>query len=385
MPRGPVLKVVGSDGTGDGETRRVIRPIRGESCCVRLAGPPQLIVQGWADRGLWDAIRLRTSLVVYRLGGHPELPSSCQSHADSPSFMLTEARVADRITAGKLELSYYWDPQSDPPKRLEHPKVAPGDTGVAATAAFHDAFFGDRLRLTMGPLVLSHRYARLRGRSNYQGLPGVFDLRETDNRLEVRPGESITINTIENVALDGSLGAITLPRLTHATAGLVLSTSYIDPFWRGVLVLNLANQTKKRIEIRFGERIAQTFFYDLDGEALPDKFRNEFAQKSHHYGLDWDRVEHGGNPFPLRKGAVPSRLQAEVERFGRVLFNRLTAAGLTGVVLLGLIFAAGQASDKVGKIDGLEKRVTTLERQQAVAKERERSLREVVESVRKRR
>lgn len=297
--------------------------------------------------------------------------------------MLTEDRVAEFISAGRIELSYHWNPGRTPPELLERPEVVPSDSDSPAARAFREGFFGDRLRLTMGPLVLSHRYARMRGRSNFRDLPGVFDLRESENRLEVRPGESITINTIENVALDGSLGAITLPRLTHATAGLVLSPSYIDPFWRGVLVLNVANHTGKRVEIQFGERIAQTFFYELDGEPLPEGFRNAFAQKSHHYGLDWKRIEDGGNPFPLRKGAIPSRVQSELERAGRVVFNRLTAAGLTAFVLLGLIFAGGGAWNKVGKIDDLEKRVSALERQQAGSRERERSLRETVDSIRR--
>lgn len=299
--------------------------------------------------------------------------------------MLTEDRVAELITAGRMELSYHWDPRKKPPEFLEQPEVAPGDSDASATRAFRDGFFGDRLRLTLGPLVLSHGYARLRGRSNYRDLPGVFDLRETEDRLEVLPGENITINTIENVALDGSLGAITLPRLTHATAGLVLSPSYIDPFWRGVPVLNLVNQTRKRIEIRFGERIAQTFFYELDGEPLPEAFRNAFARKSHHYGMDWQRVEDGGNPFPLRKGPVPSRFQSELERVARVTFSRATALGITGLVLIGLIFGVGQAWDKVGKIDDLDKRVAALERQQVASREREHSLREALDSVRRRR
>jgi hypothetical protein len=298
--------------------------------------------------------------------------------------MLTEDRVANFIALGRLELTYYWDPRGNPPTRLEHPEVVPAEAEAGATRAFRDGFFGDRLRLTLGPLVLSHRYARLRGRANYRGLPGVFDLRESQNRIEIRPGESITINTIESVSLDGSLGAITLPRLSHATAGLVLSPSYIDPCWRGVLVLNLINQTRKPIEIRFGERIAQTLFYEVDGEPLPDGFRNEFARKSHHYGLDWERVEGGGDPFPLRKGPVPSRFQSELERVARVVFNRATAFGVTGLVLLGLIFAVGQRWDKVDKVDDLETRIGTLERQQAASRERERSLREAIDSVRRR-
>lgn len=299
--------------------------------------------------------------------------------------MLTEDRVADLIARGRIDLSYHWDPRSGAPALLEQPKVDAGEPGLPSTQVFRDAFFGDRLRLTMGPLVVSHRYARLHGRSNYRGIPSVYDLRETDGRLEIRPGESITINTIENVRLDGSVGAITLPRLTHATAGLVLSPSYIDPFWHGVLVLNLVNQNRKSIEIRFGERIAQTFFFELDGPPLPDSFARDFESKSHHYGMSWARIEDGGDPFPLRKGPVPSRRRAQAEQIGRLVFNRLTAAGLGVVVIAGVLIGFGQLSEKVSRIDDLEQRVTVVERKLAVSRERERALREAVGSIRRQR
>src|SRR4051794_12619265 len=128
--------------------------------------------------------------------------------------MLTEDRLADMMRRGEISLRYHWDPRQQPPALLPDLAVDPADVDRPATQAFRTNFFGDRLGLTLGPLILSHRYARLRGRKNFQDFPAVFDLRETGDRIVIRSGESLTVNTIEHVTLGGSLAAITLPRLT---------------------------------------------------------------------------------------------------------------------------------------------------------------------------
>jgi deoxycytidine triphosphate deaminase len=288
--------------------------------------------------------------------------------------MLTYERVAELLQQEELRVNYYWDPTADPPTRLNQPEVAIEDNANPATVAFRAAFFGDRLGLTLGPLILSHRYRTLRGRSNYRDVAGVFDLRETDNRAVLRKGESITINTIEDVALGGSLAAVTLPRLTHATAGLVLSPSYIDPHWAGILVLHLVNLSGKELELRFGERIAITRLYQVVGPPLDETFRRRFAQKSHHYGLGWARVEGGGDPFPLRKGPPPARMQLTLPGLTRRMAAMLGATGITALGVAAALIEYGRLSGKVDRIEPLERRVQSLETEDATLRERVREL-----------
>jgi dUTPase len=269
--------------------------------------------------------------------------------------MLAESRLLELMASGEFRLTYHWDPRQQPPDQLAVPEVSADDAAQPAAQAFRTAFFGDRLGLTLGPLVMSHRYAKLRGRKNFRDMAGVFDLRETDNRIELRPGESVTVNTIENVTLGGSLAAVTLPRLTHATAGLVLSPSYIDPHWQGVLVLHLVNLAGHRLELRFGERIAVTRIYEIAGPPLDDQFRARFAEKSHHFGLSWARVLNGADPFPLRKGPPPTRLRPEaIAGATRKTAAALAAGGFTLLFFLGLIYQYGRLSNRVDETVQLE-------------------------------
>lgn len=276
--------------------------------------------------------------------------------------MLTQPRLESLIRGDALEITYYFDPFAIPPSELSSPDVEPDRADSEATQAFHRLMFGERLGLTAGPLVLSHTHPRVRGRKRYKSFAGVYDLRETGGQIELKPGESITINTIERVRLDGSLAAIILPRLTHATAGVVLTPSYIDPHWDGVLVLHLANVSRQAHTLRFGEAVAVCRFYKIDGEALDEEFRRRFAEKSHHHGQSWSRLlTSDADPFPMRKRATLREALADrTIRLARSGAIKLAGAGIGVLAVLGMAIGYGKLTDQLGRLDSVDDRVESL-------------------------
>lgn len=283
--------------------------------------------------------------------------------------MFTLAAIEDLVRNGAISVAYRWDPAGQPPDEQEYPLVDPDQPTRAATRAFERAYFGDRLGLTLGPLVFSHSPLHNgKGRVQWRGFESVYDLRESSGSINLQPGESVTVNTIENVGVDGAHAALILPRLTHATAGLILTPSYIDPCWQGLLSLNLVNISRRPYTLRFGERIAICRFYQIVGEPLGDEFRRQFAEKSHHYGISWERIESSdADPFPFRKrhtGRIPFPDRAlKVASSG---WGKLAAAGVTAVVVAGLLFGAGKEAAKLDRVSQVDQREQALARTVAV-------------------
>lgn len=208
-----------------------------------------------------------------------------------------------KVAKGQITLRYAFSPTSDgiPTRLIDNPSVDVADAANPATKAFEAAFFGDRVGISMGPVVYSHRYPTRSGRQQFKHRAFCFDLRET-GAIDIAPGESLTISSIEQISLDGSTAATILPRLSLATAGVVVSATYIDPYWDGILQLHVINQASAPVTIRFGERIAICRFYPVIGGPVPAQQQKDFPRKSHHYGLNWAKIlDTDYDPQPLRK------------------------------------------------------------------------------------
>jgi len=272
--------------------------------------------------------------------------------------VLTSEALLQRISSGEVGIIYSFDPFTSLPETiLPGVSVDPSKPQSRATEIFERLFFGDRLSLTLGPLVLSHTYGWRRGRRRYKGRPGIFDLRESNGKIIIQPGESVTVNSNEQVTLGGHTAALTLARLSHATAGLVLAASYIDPHWDGLLVLQMTNCSSRPFELSFGEKFAVTRFYDVTG-SLPPDFQRHFARKSHHYGLSWDRIlASDADPFPLRKQPVPGVLRSSdwtIKEIAGRYVKELAVGGFTlAVIGSGLIYV-GRLQDQLSQLTNLE-------------------------------
>lgn len=204
-------------------------------------------------------------------------------------------------------MSYAFDTRVDPPLPLsEADQAVDFETPTTATHCFESAFFADRLSVTLGPIVMSHARAHPgRRRVRFKNHRDIFDLRKGDGTIRIRPGELLTVQSVESFELNGGCGAFLLPRLSLATVGIVAIPSYIDPHWNGILEFAVTNLSSQSFDLRFGEKLAHLWFYEL-GDEVPAEVAHAFAQKSHHYGMAWSRIlESDAEPVPLRK--APSR------------------------------------------------------------------------------
>lgn len=193
--------------------------------------------------------------------------------------------------------------------------------------------------------MFSHRRTQPGGRVRFKGRKGTVDLTKSPNKIVVEPGELLTVQTIERVRLGRGIAALILPRLTLATAGLHVASSYIDPGWDGVLQLSLVNSSSRPYELCVGEQIAVCRFYRTSSP-VSEEHTQLFPQKSHHFGLTWARVlDTDNDPMPLRKQPVARRdlahLVSQVRGAWRYIVSAVGVAAVVGV----LLWLGGRSAD----------------------------------------
>ena len=298
--------------------------------------------------------------------------------------MTSQSLTADLVTRGEVRISYEFDISTRPVSRLQPPQsVDFSNESSVATKTFLSSFFGDRLGVHLGPLVFSHTYERKRGRVNFKDQKSIFDLRATDGRIAIMPHEGMTVSSIENIALQASTACIILPRLTLATAGLLVCTTYIDPYWEGILQLFIENTTPHPYELSFGERIAICRFYTVLGTPQSPEAQRRFAQKSHHFALNWTKIlDSDADPHPLRKKPLKDswsdRLQRGVINFGQKYWVILIGTGALTVLALvgGWLVSYGSLTERLKDVTDLK---TIVKRTEAAASELNATVSRLVE------
>lgn len=274
------------------------------------------------------------------------------------TLVFTKEGVNERLQTEEIKISFDLDPRAAsatlwPESKFVDPKEVDADLYKFYSAAF----FGDRLGLHLGPIVRSHTYAKLSGRVQFKHQDYHFDLRATNNQFEIMPGESVTVNTLEYIALKGTVAATILPRLTLATSGLEVIPSYIDPWWQGILQLCITNVSAFPHTLTIGEKIAVCRFYEVTPPASNNT--DAFAVKSHHYGHNWRRVLTTDEVTnPIRKKAIP--LKARVFNLKIALTNALAQVNVIfgatfGVLAIGAIVSWASFQSKAERLDDLTK------------------------------
>ena len=95
----------------------------------------------------------------------------------------------------------------------------------------------------------------------------------------LHPGSLVLVPTLEWVTLPPTLQGVVTARSSWAREGLnIASASIINPKYRGIITLELANFGEIPISLRPGLRIAQVALYELDRrdasiDDAPDKAR----------------------------------------------------------------------------------------------------------------
>ena len=178
-----------------------------------------------------------------------------------------------------------------------------GNRESQATKNFNLNFFGDRLKITLGPIVKSLNIEDSKEREKYKfkDMDSCYDLRKNGNTFIIKPQEAILVGTNERIKVSEEIGAYIFPRLTNVDAGLIYIPSYIDPCWNGILQAVIYNVSMYEHTLKIGEGISICRFYKLS-DSVDDKHREIFTTKSHHYGQAWNTILlEDKEPFPVKK------------------------------------------------------------------------------------
>ncbi len=161
--------------------------------------------------------------------------------------------------------------------------------------------YSDRLKLTIGPLIKVLNKKSIKKKYRYKNFHDCYDLRKSNNKYELEPGESIVVLTNERIKLNGKYACLISPRISMSDVGIVVTTAYVDPYYNGIMRLHITNLSDKRYELTFLETIAQCFFFELS-DSVSEKFKDEFPFKSVFYGNTWTGILNSDrNPFPTKK------------------------------------------------------------------------------------
>lgn len=169
--------------------------------------------------------------------------------------------------------------------------------------------YSDRLKLTMGPIIKILNKKAINPKYRFKGMINCYDLRKSDDKYIINPGESIIVLTNEKVELNGKYACLIVPRISLSDVGIVVTTAYVDPFYYGLMRLHLSNLSDKAYELTTLESIAQCFFFELS-EEVPEMYKEHFSEKSVFFGQTWNGILNTGRkPFPTKKDS------ASIDRF----------------------------------------------------------------------
>lgn len=200
-----------------------------------------------------------------------------------------------------------------------------------------DNLYSDRLKLTMGPVVKMLNNKRVKKKNRFKGYKDCYDMRTSDNKILINPGESIIILTNERIKLNGEYACLIVPRISLTDVGIVVSTAYVDPFYDGLLRLHLTNMSNKAYELKTLESIAQCFFFELSSNAS-SKYKDEFSAKSVFYGQTWKGIlEEDRHPFPTKKVNAQmgkgEQVKNQVKKIGKI-FKEYSLIGSAATILI---------------------------------------------------
>ena len=187
----------------------------------------------------------------------------------------------------------------------------------------------------------------------------MVNLETSDGKYILSPGESIIVLTNEYIELCGKFACLILPRISLTDVGIVVSSAYVDPFYKGVMRLHISNMSDKTYELKLLEAVAQCFFFELSNE-VSEEYRNDFAKKSEFYGLTWQGImENGKEPFPTRKSDVGDGFE-NVKRQFAMCFNAIKKYSLVLGFSINILALIAAYTTFNSKLTGYEKKVENV-------------------------
>lgn len=170
------------------------------------------------------------------------------------------------------------------------------------------------------------------------------------NKLTIKPGETVTITSLEYIGLPQDITALVTSRTHLVIRGLSQMSTHIDPGFHGKLFQTLTNLSARDINLKYEEPIAHLTFFKVDGATPQKRYKGpRLGQKT----LDpkevqeiLEIVERPGNPMLMPYasrvvlpiiGVIIGMASFFYGIFQATLFYMVGGAGLILIVLTKLL------------------------------------------------
>ena len=284
--------------------------------------------------------------------------------------MLSDTGIRQAIAEGRLALTYSSVHDDDGAWRTLK-KAAKVNVDDIADRMFDDALTRSRVALTLGPLlkplVTSAHVKRSR---RFADCKRVIDLRTTSDGWLISPGTSVVAFANEYVELSSDLVGFVVSRVSNFNSGLVVTATYLDSCWHGLIKLHLVNLGGRAVRVRMGDEVARLFF-----SATPDASDDDYSvpKQGIHFGLTWQKIlADRFDPFPKSGGEGPAFRTAKLHNTNELLKNYLgygaVAVLVAGVGLGGRLYLEARDSLHLSdQVTGLVDRTDDLESARTVS------------------
>ena len=84
---------------------------------------------------------------------------------------------------------------------------------------------------------------------------------EGDNVLEIAPNSQVLAESVERFHMPEDICGVCWGKSSYARCGLLVNVTPLEPGWRGVLTIELANLSPLPIRLHVGQGIAQVVFF----------------------------------------------------------------------------------------------------------------------------
>lgn len=227
--------------------------------------------------------------------------------------MLSNQKIKELLTDNAIEITVSFYKNDNNEIVLYNPEKPLLDS------ASKNNLYSDRLKLSMGPIVKVISKKRINKEFLYKNIQDCVDLRKCDNKYIIAPGESIIILSNERIKLNGKYACLVIPRISLSDVGIVVTSAYVDPYYQGLMRLQLSNLSNKPYELSTLESVAQCFFFALTDE-VSTEYSESFSTKSVFYGQTWQGIlESDRLPFPTKKqSAENAKFETIKYQFGMI-------------------------------------------------------------------
>lgn len=244
--------------------------------------------------------------------------------------MLTNDRIIKAINDKEIEIAVAFGLEKGNPILYESEK------SILITS-LKENLYSDRLKLTLGPIIKVLNKKKVKSRYRFKSTCDCYDLRKSDNKYIINPGETIVILTNEKIKLNGKYACLIVPRISMSEVGIVVTTAYVDPYYNGLLRLHLSNMSDKAFELKFLEVVAQCFFFELS-DFVSETFLENFSVKSVFFGQTWQGIlSSDRNPFPIKKESANIDKLSNVKNQLNIIWSFVKKHSIIFLIITNLI------------------------------------------------